>query len=241
MANYIKVIGNESYFQRCWKGGDIRTDKRIEMIHIASDYAIKNILKAGEVYRSHHNEKHPKLVNGQFTLKGYQILVDDICPCTDSEIEMLNNEMSKHNMYWGNVSFQQYDVWGNPFTERTSYDTLLWKDKENFPIVLNGKKITYKQLSEIEHGDYITLSGDNGYSHCWAESADFSKVFEIVEKIFRKEDDFTFAEKKRGGFAFAFNKVNFGNIYGYNFDEFGALVVRTTNKAITPMSVVSNT
>jgi hypothetical protein len=59
--------------------------------------------------------------------------------------------------------------------------------------------------------------------------------------MFRKEEDFTFEEKIKGNFTFAFNRVHFGSIYGYKFDEYGALVLQTTTSPIKPTHIVSNT
>lgn len=238
---FVKIIGSESYYDPCWGRGDVRTNKRIEMIIIKQDTDVQYI-PLNKVYHSSYNEKNPKLVNGNFTLRGYNVWVDEICECTQEEKDFLIQEMNKRNMYWGEISFQRYNpIYRTPHENRTKYETLLWKDKDLFPIVLNGVRMTYKQLKETKHDDFVTLSGDNGYSHCWAESSEFDKVFSLIEKMFRQEEDFTFEEKVKGNFTFAFNRVHFGSIYGYTFDEYGALVLRTTTSPIKPTHIVSNT
>ena len=112
---------------------------------------------------------------------------------------------------------------------------LYWKSKDEFPIVLDEKVIKYKDLDKCEHGEHIVISGDNGYSHYWSDSADFSKVKEIIDKIF--------SEEVKSNCAFHNARV-LGDceLYGYHFNEFGALKIKTYSGAKRErVSVVSNT
>lgn len=227
----IKIIGNKTYFSGFC--GLQKTNEKIEMIVIKPK---KEVVVNTEYYG---NNNIPKLVNGKFTIMGYNVWVDDIRECTKDEISILQQEIDKHNMYWGEISFKKYSLNGTPCGQ-VKYPTLLWKEKDLFPIVLNGQRITYKELKDRNVNGYFTMTWDNGYSYCCARSETFEKVYNLIDRIFRTEEEITLHEKCTTWF-FALNQVYCGDRCGYTFDEVGALVLNVTSAPIEPISEISNT
>lgn len=227
----IKIIGTDCYFQQCWGIGWVDTKRPKEIIAIVGDYIIQYIEKAlnnekCKEYTLSHGT--PNITNGVFSLASQRIMVKSIADCTPEEIERLNTELDTRGMYWGEkeITFS----YGTKIVEG-----LYWKSKDEFPIVLDEKVIKYKDLDKCEHGEHIVISGDNGYSHYWSDSVDFSKVKEIINKMF--------SEEVKSGCAFHNARVLADcELYGYHFDEFGALKINTYSGAKRErVSVVSNT
>lgn len=230
MEKFIKIIGTDCYFNPCWSIGWVDTKQPKEIIAMIRERDIQYVEKAL------NNEKckeytlsygTPNLTNGVFSLSGQKIMVNGIAECTQEEIARLNAELDAHGMYWGEKEIT--------FSYGTKIvDGLYWKSKDEFPIVLDGKQIKYKDLNKCEHGEHIVISGDNGYSHYWSDSTDFSKVREIVDKMFSEDIVSN---------AFYHGRViTTWELYGYHFNEFGALKINTYSGVKRErVSVVSNT
>ena len=233
---YIKIIGSEYYFDPCWGRGYVRTNKQCEVIALMSEQSSEYI-KLGEPYQL--NGKLA-LVNGEFSIGCAYLFADTISTCSEEEIEKLDREIDKHNMCIGTIKHKRYAPIKGEFWE-CEYDDILWKDKDLFPINLNGKLITYKELREMRsQDDYIVLQGDNGYSHCWSESVEFNKVFDVIERIFQEE--FTNDEIIKGkNDSFSYKRVSYGERCGWRFGTHGELIIKSySGEKRKSISIVSN-
>ena len=113
-----------------------------------------------------------------------------------------------------------------------------------FPQLVAGPIVRYKtiakELKDRNVNGYFTMTWDNGYSYCCARSETFEKVYNLIDRIFRTEEEITLHEKCTT-WSFALNQVYCGNRCGYTFDEVGALVLNVTSAPIEPISEISNT
>ena len=218
-TNYIKVTGdivNHSMF------GTTRDNQENIIVAIVSDYTFPKV-KVGEEIRL---GICPKLVNGNFVPHNLNVLVSEVWKVTDEEILYLHKEMLRHNMRWGEYTIKKefYD-WGKGKMSHKE-DTLvglLWSEKDEFPLVIDGNRITYKDLDKFQFkNNKFVLSWDNGYSYCAAKSEDVSHIKTFIDNNLFSD------EPKKGQYARVFANTE---LYGYNFGKDGALMIRTTDKS----------
>jgi hypothetical protein len=227
---FIKMKGDGLY-SSMWSKGYQETNEKLEVIIMVHKDSLISNIKLHEPLASMYTSALPKLVNGRFTTRGVCMRPREITKCSQDEIAKLQNEMKKRNLSYGTLYVKE--KWCGEVREK-KYETLKYLDKEKFNIVLNGEKITYADLKKRENLDgYVTLSGDNGYSHCWSRSTEIDKVFAFIEKLFAVK------EFVRVGEIFGFNRAFNQEMEGWKFDENCALVLSTTKKEITPTSEVS--
>lgn len=228
---YIHLKGVEYLFSPI--RGIIKTDKPLDIVTIIANRDLHYYVAGERKCVSHQ----AMIVNGKFTLRGQSIIIESVCPCTQEEIDNFTKTLAEHNMYYGEYTIVReqchYEYGKGYIKETTSEPTygLLWKEKDLFPIILNGKQIFYKDLKDELKGKYMSIGGDNGYSHYWSDSQSAEKVVEVIEQMF--------APNKPSS-AFGNGRVIFGDLYGYFFQN-GALKVTLTEKPIERVSVVSNT
>ena len=244
MVKYIKIKGNDCYFQQCWGIGWVDTKQPKEIIAMVREYDIQYVEKKinnEDAYCLSHGT--PNITNGVFSLAYQRIMVHSIEECTPSEIEQINAALDYHGMYWGTKEITKKStrfVHGQGFIHETrtqTCETLYWKSKDDMVLVVDGQRIHYKDIDKCEHGEHMCIGGDNGYSHYWSDSEDYSKLKELVDKMF----DEGVLEERHSNFH---HGIVFADceLYGYHFDEFGALKVRTySGKKHERVSVVSNT
>lgn len=227
---FIKMKGDGLY-SSMWSKGYQETNEKLEVIILV--YKESGLLntKLHEPLASMHTSSLPKLVNGRFTTRGVCMRPREITKCTQDEIATLQNELKKHNLSYGTIRIKQKYCGG---VSEIEYKTLMYLNKEKFNIVLNGEKITYADLKKRENLDgYVTLSGDNGYSHCWSQSTEIERVFTFIEKLFAVKEFVSIGE------IFGNNRAFNQEMQGWKFDENCALVLSTTKRQITPISEVS--
>ena len=228
---YVRLKGVEYLFSPI--RGRIKTNKPLDIITILPNNSLHYYV-AGESKCVSHSAM---IVNGEFTLSGQSIIIESISPCTQDEIDNFTKVLAEHNMYYGDYTIVREQcrfVYGKGYIKETKYEPnygLLWKEKDLFPIILNGKKIYYKDLKDELKGKFMSIGGDNGYSHYWSDSQSAEKVIEVIEQMF--------APNKPSS-AFGNGHVIFGDLYGYFFQN-GALKVTLTEKPTERISVVSNT
>lgn len=228
---HIHLKGVEFYFSPI--NGRVKTNKPLDIITIVAKRDLHYYAVGESKYVSHS----AMIVNGVFTLRSQSIVIDSVCPCTQAEIDNFAKVLSDHNMYYGDYTIireQNHFEYGKGFIKETINEPaygLLWKEKDLFPIIINGKEIFYKDLQNELNGKYMSIGGDNGYSHYWSDSQKAEKVIDVIEQMF--------APNKPSS-AFGGGKVIFGDLYGYFFQN-GALKVTLTEKPIERVSVVSNT
>lgn len=229
--NYIRLKGVEYLFSPI--SGKIKTNKQLDIITIIANRDLHYYVVGESEYITHH----AMIVNSEFTLRGQHIIIESVCPCTQEEIDNFTKTLAEHNMYYGEytrVGEQHHYEYGKGYIKEPKYEPcfgLLWKEKDLFPIILNGKQIYYKDLKDELKGKYMYIGGDNGYSHYWSDSQSAEKVIEVIEQMF--------APNKPSS-ALGNGCVVFGDLYGYFFQN-GALKVTLTEKPIERVSVVSNT
>lgn len=228
---YIHLKGHEYVFSPIC--GTIKTDKPLDIITIKAKRDLQYYTAGKETCIGHC----AMIVNGEFTLRGQSIIIDSVCPCTKKEIANFTKVLAEHNMYYGEYTITREQCrfeYGKGYIKETKYEPaygLLWKEKDLFPIILNGKQIYYKDLQDELKGKYMSIGGDNGYSHYWSDSQKAEKVISVIEQMF--------APNKPSS-AFGNGHVIFGDLYGYYFEN-GALKVRLTEQPTERISVVSNT
>ena len=217
-TNYIKVTGdivNHSMF------GTTRDNQENIIVAIVSDYTFPKV-KVGEEIRL---GICPKLVNGNFVVHNLNVLVSEVWKVTDVEIQYLHQAITHNNMRWGEYTIKkEFFNWneGKMNHKEETLVGLLWNDKDEFPIVIDGKRITYKELDGFEFtNDKFVLSWDNGYSYCAAKSEDVSHIKTFIDNNLFSDD----AKKGHNGRVFTNTEL-----YGYNFGKDGALMIRTTDK-----------
>ena len=217
-TNYIKVAGNiidHSIF------GTSKDNQDNVIIAIVDDYTFSKIKVDTEVRFG----TCPKLVNGVFVPKSLNILVKEVYDVSDEEVLYIHKEIIRHNMRWGEYTIKKefYDRGKGKMSHKEfTLVGLLWAEKDEFPLVIDGERITYKDLDKFQFKhDKFVLSWDNGYSYCAEKSEDVSHIKTFIDNLFSDEP-------KKGHNATVFANTE---LYGYNFDKDGALIIRTTDKS----------
>ena len=101
MVKYIKIKGNDCYFQQCWGIGWVDTKQPKEIIAMVRESDIQYVEK-----KINNKDVYLMLLvltvsNGVFSLASQRIMVRSIEECTPSEIEQINAALDYHGMYWG--------------------------------------------------------------------------------------------------------------------------------------------
>lgn len=229
-----KMISHSMYF------GSSLKDKEIEVIGSITDFQFEHYAEYNVPNKGISISPFINMDNDKLSLFNEYMLISEYRPATKFEIKYFDSVLASYNLVfeyrdWVNVC---YPYNRDKFEKHADVLNVYYKDKDNMQIVIGGETITYKQLKKIEfnNDDKIVLRGDNGYSHCWADTINADKVFGFIENLFKipsVNNDY----KTNNISLQALAKK--GEFWGYQFTDKGQLKLNLTKKDIH-FSEVSN-
>ena len=159
---------------------------------------------------------------------GFRVMVETWLAATPSDTRLFNETLKKNNLKLETRKITHHLLFGDKEEERT---TLWYISKDDFRLTLNGQEMTYKELQgyKPKEDEKVILHGDNGYSHVWSETFPFSEVFGHIDQQFSNDSK----DGRSGAIPYR------SEMYGWETDNLGRLVVRTSVKEIR-YSEVSN-
>lgn len=210
---FVKVQGNEKVYSMF--GGSylhkesvtllvaVKDDKKLQegktigMYDIICGYVLSGVLK-----RSNHGE----LLTSVFSLE-----IKELSEPTPEEIKVFNDCLNEHNLTIKRDKWYSYGDWHED-------ERLFYLNKDNMRLIINGELVLFSDLNKFENGVNIVLSGDNGYSHCWSETADANALFKFL-------NDNLFNVDKWNGLALR------DDLWGWKTNNNSELIIKTTTKS----------
>lgn len=228
MTNIFYIKGKEikhsMYFGSC-KG------KEIELVVVLSDFEQQHFVERNVAKSGVRVTPSVDVNSGELTLYTTFVLVSEYRVATEKEIELFNTKLAEKNLVYETRKYKKlyFPFDRAKYMNEEDFATTYYKDKDNFRIVLGDKVVTYKELKETQFADddKIVLSGDNGYSHCWASTIKANDVFKFIEVLFAVPTlETTRIDSCRQSVAFC------NELWGYNFNQYGELVLRVTKENV---------
>lgn len=224
--------------------GSTFVNKQVEVIGSISDYNL-------EIYDKKNNKESGVVVtpsinitNNEISLGNKFYYITEMREVNDAELQLFNTELAKYNIVFEKrkLAFVRHPIGKSQYVQYIELLHPYYISKDDMQIVFrDGRTTTYKELLKNGFGenDKVVLNGDNGYSHCWAETFDAKAVFNFIELLFETQSLEKTASRNRAVYDSRVPTYSL-SLYGWNFNEQGQLIVNITKKDIH-YSEVSNT